>query len=81
MDLRKLEGVGQNLTLPAERGEVRVFLTNPENAQRVNSLVEDIFDTLLEYQVCALAYLFPIMSDICPRLHCNRIFMMRIASS
>jgi len=76
-----LEGVYQSLALPAEQGEVKGFLTKPENVQRVNSLVEDIFDTLMEYQICTLNYSFPTVSDLCTRLHFNKIFMMRIANT
>jgi len=61
--------------------EVKGFLTNPENVKRVNSLVEDIFDALMEYQVCTLNYSFPTMSDIHTRLHFNKIFMMRVVNS
>jgi len=77
----KLEGLCQSLTLPAEQGEVNEFLMNPENAQRINTLVEDIFDAMMEYQVYTLHYSFPTISDLCPRLHYNKIFMMRIANS
>jgi len=49
---RKLEGVCQSLTLPTEQGEVMKFLANTENAQRINSLVEDIHESLMNYQVC-----------------------------
>jgi len=75
-----LKGVHQSLALPAEQGEVKSFLTNPENVQRVNSLMEDVFDTLMEYQVYTLYHSFPTMSDLCTRLHFNEIFMMRIAN-
>ena len=77
---RKLEGVHQSLAPLAEQGEVNEFLTNPKNIKRVNSLVEDIFDAMMEYQVCTLNHSFPTMSDICTRLHCNKIFIMRIAN-
>jgi len=50
----KLEGVHWSLTLPAEQGKVNGFLANLENAQRINTLVEDIFGALMEYQVCPL---------------------------
>jgi len=55
---RKLEDVCQSLTLLAEQGEVMGFLTNPENAQRINSLVDDIHEALMDYQVCLLNCLF-----------------------
>ena len=76
----KLEGVHRSLALPAEQGEVNEFLANPENIKRVDSLVDDIFYALMEYQVCTSNYSFPTMSDICTRLRCNKIFIMRIAN-
>jgi len=55
---RKLEGVCQGLTLPTEQGEVTEFLTNTENAQRINSLVEEIHEALMDYQVCVKLIIF-----------------------
>ena len=49
---RKLEDVCQGLTALAERRDVMEFLTNTENAQRINALVEDIHEALMDYQVC-----------------------------
>jgi len=49
---RKLDDIYHGLTLPAEQMDVMIFLANTENAQRVNSLVEDIHEALIEYQVC-----------------------------
>jgi len=49
---RKLENICQDLALPAEQGEVMRFLENTENAQKINNLVEDICEALMEYQVC-----------------------------
>ena len=56
--VRKLEDICQNLTLPTEQGKVVEFLTNPENAQRINDLVEDIYEVLMGYQVCILNVIF-----------------------
>lgn len=52
--IRKLEDTHQSLTLPGEQGEAMKFLANIENAQRVNNLVEDIREALIDYQVCSL---------------------------
>ena len=57
---RKLENIFQSLTLPEDEGKVMEFLTNTENAQRINGLVEDIFEALMEYQVCGLDYSSPL---------------------
>ena len=78
---RKLEHICQGLTLPAEEGKVGEFMTNTENAQRINGLVEDIHEALMDYQVCILNYSFSAMSDLHVRLHYNRISMMRVVSS
>ena len=49
---RKLEKICQGLTLPAEQGEATRFLANTENAERVNDLVDEIYEGFMEYQVC-----------------------------
>ena len=56
---RKLENICQGLALPAEEGEVMKFLADAENALRINSLVEDIHEALMEYQVCMATAHFP----------------------
>ena len=57
---RKLEDVFQSLTPPEDQGKVLEFLTNAENAQRINGLVEDVCEALMEYQVCRLDYSSPL---------------------
>jgi len=78
---RKLENIHQSLTLPVEQGDVMRFLANTENAQRVNSMVEDIHQVLMEYQVCMANCSFYTMSDFCARLLYNKIFTTRVVSS
>ena len=78
---RKLNDICQSLTLPAEQGKVVEFLKNTENAQKINGLVEDIHDALMDYQVCTLNYPSPTMSDLHARLHCKRISTMKVVSS
>ena len=51
---RKLEHICQGLTLPAEEGKAVEFLTNTENAQKINGLVEDTHEALIDYQVWIL---------------------------
>ena len=34
------------------------FLANTENAERINGLVEDIREVMIDYQVCVSNYLF-----------------------
>ena len=53
------------------------FLKNPENAQELNGLVEDIRCALMDYWVCTLKPLALIASDIQLRLHYNETSMLR----
>ena len=48
---RKLEDVRRDLILLTEQGKAAVFLTNTENAQKIDGLVEDIRDAMMDYQV------------------------------
>ena len=47
---RRLEDICRSLALPTE--QVLEFLTNAENVQKINGLVEDFSAVLMEYQVC-----------------------------
>ena len=78
---RKLDDTCQSLTLPSEQGSVLEFLTNAENAQRINGLVDDIYEALMAYQVCMSNYLSCTMSDVCVRLHCNKISTETVVNS
>jgi hypothetical protein len=49
-----LEDVHQELSVLAGQGKVVGFLANTENAERINDLVEDIRQVMMDYQVCAL---------------------------
>ena len=51
---RKLEEVHQELDLLAGQGKTAGFLANVESAQRINGLVEDIRQVVMDYQVRAL---------------------------
>jgi len=76
---RKLGDIHQSLTLLAEQREVIRSLINAESAQRINGLVEDIHEVLMDYQVCVLNYLFlPCLMFV--RHLCNRIFLTRVVS-
>ena len=57
------------------------FLANTENAQRINSLVEDICEAMMDYQVWMGSCSFPTISDLCARLRCNKISATRVVSS
>ena len=49
---RELKGVSRELALLARQGKIAGFLANAENAQRINDLVEDIRQVIMDYQVC-----------------------------
>ena len=55
---RKLEEIHQELNLLAGQGKTAGFLANAESAQRINGLVEDIRQVMMDYQVRALACSF-----------------------
>jgi len=52
-------------SVAAQEGLTR-FLGIPENAQKVNGLVEDIRDALMDYQVWFPKRLALAVADICP---------------
>jgi len=47
-----LKEIGQAIGSMAARNDLANFLENPENAQKLNGLVEDIRYALIDYQVC-----------------------------
>ena len=63
---RKLRDVDRELALLAGQGKKAAgFLANTENAQRINGLVEDIREVMMDYQVCASnALFFPYLTDV-----------------
>ena len=78
---RKLEAISQSLAIPADQEEAMEFLANAKNVQKINDLVEDIHEVLMDYQVCTSGYLFSNISDLCARLHYNKISTMRVVFS
>jgi len=50
------------------------FLNNTENAQKLNDLVDDISEAVMEYQVRAPEALALIALNIHFRLLCNKIY-------
>jgi len=53
------------------------FLSNPENSQKLNGLVEDVRYALMDYQVRTPKGLTPIVSDIYLRPRYNEISTTR----
>ena len=50
--VRKLEKVVRELKPLADQGRVNGFFNNVENADKLGSLVEDIRNAVINYQVC-----------------------------
>ena len=48
---RKLEGIRQGLDRVAAQKDIVRFLNNADNAQKLNDLVEDIREAVMDYQV------------------------------
>ena len=57
----------------ATQKDIAQFLNNTENAQKLNDLVDDIRDAVMDYQVCILKGPALVASDICLRLPYNGI--------
>ena len=55
---RKLQDVGRDLVPLKKQGKVKGFFNNSENAGKLSSLVEEIRDAMMEYQVYSLATYF-----------------------
>ena len=50
--VRTLEDVYRELILLSEQGKVQGFFNNVKNADKLVSLVKDIHDAMMDYQVC-----------------------------
>ena len=48
---RELEEIGRAMNSMTTEDDLADFLNNPENAQRLNGLVEDVRYALMDYQV------------------------------
>ena len=55
---RKLEDIHQDLVTLGSQGKTKGFFNNVENADKLGSLVEDVRDAMVDYQVCASNDLF-----------------------
>jgi len=78
---RKLEDVCRDLILLAGRGKVEGFFNNVENADKLGSMVEDIRDAMIEYQVSIPESPIHDTSDIFTRPHYSRISTTRAVGS
>ena len=75
---RELEVVSQAMESVTTQDDLADFLNNPENAQRVNDLVEDIRDALMDYQVCILEHPAHTMANTGFRLRYDEISTTRV---
>lgn len=70
---RKLEDIHRHLTPLSEQARVAGSLANTENWQRIDDLIEDIHEAIMEYMVCASSYSSPpcltFVSDFIARRH------------
>jgi len=64
----------------AAREDLAGFLNNPENARKLNGLVEDIRYALMDYQVRTPRILALQLSDTYRRLRCNETSTTRTVS-
>ena len=48
---RKLEDIHLDLTLLAKQGRVECFFNNIQNVDKLDSMIEDIQDAMMEYQI------------------------------
>jgi len=55
---RKLQDVRRGLAPLKQQGKAEGFFNNFENAGKLDGLVENIRDAMMEYQVCVLNYSF-----------------------
>ena len=80
--VRKLENVCQDLALLKAQGNIEGFFNNTENADNLSSLLEDIRDAMLEYQVCNLrSTCMSHISNGRTRLRYSKISMTKAVSS
>jgi len=78
---RKLQNILQGLELLAKKGNVEGFLNNPNNAEKLRSLVGDVCDAVMEYQVCGQSEPIVLMPDTHFRHHYNKTSIKKAVSS
>lgn len=71
--IRKLEKVDQALGLMTTQGGTVQFLNNAENAKKLNGLVDDVREAVMDYQVRASRGLVLDPSNSCLRFPCSGI--------
>ena len=74
MITRKLEGVRKTLDRMRAQKNLAQFLSNTENAQKLNDLVDDIREAVMDYQVCTESRgVVPVVSNNRFRLRCTGV--------
>jgi len=64
----------------AKQKDIVQFLNNAGNAQKLNDLVDDIHEAVMEYQVCTPKAIALTSPDIPLRLPYNKIFTTALVS-
>jgi len=62
---RRLKEIGQDMDSIESQIDLGLFLKKPENAQKLNGLVQDIRYALMDYQVCSPRAPAPDVTNIC----------------
>ena len=74
---RKLEEVIREMNSITTQFDLVDFLNDPDNAQRVDGLVEDVRYALMDYQVCAPERLALLTTNAWLRLRYKEIYTTR----
>ena len=75
-----MKEIGQAVDSMTARDDLENFLKKPENAQKLNGLVEDMRYALIEYQVCIPNRLALNVFNIFLRLRCNKRSTTKVVS-
>ena len=78
---RKFQDVCWALTPLEEQGKVEGFFNNIDNANKLGGLVEDIRDTMVEYQACVYSISISGTSEVRTRLRYSKISTTRVVDS
>jgi len=70
---RELERALKALAPITSQKDIAQFLNNADNAQKLNNLVDDIHEAVIEYQVCTPNALALVAPNVCLRPPCNKI--------
>ena len=77
---RKLENVSQALDSMTTQKDIEQFLSNIDNAQKLNDLVNDTHEAMMDYQVCTSRDPISIVPNICLRLPYSKASTITVVS-